>query len=138
MNMEYPPSQGQLEKNEDYIVRIKWTREQLWELVEKRIGHLYRWKYTKDNVHFVDLFKTSYDNKKRSWVYIVERSLMRPRDVIKYVNFCFSTAEGKSEISKTDFRNAEKVYSDDRLEALISQLRHFAMDLSPVWRCGLQ
>ncbi|ANP36509.1 DNA repair ATPase [Phaeobacter gallaeciensis] len=121
MNMEYPPSQGQLEKNEDYIVRIKWTREQLWELVEKRIGHLYRWKYTKDNVHFVDLFKTSYDNKKRSWVYIVERSLMRPRDVIKYVNFCFSTAEGKSEISKTDFRNAEKVYSDDRLEALISE-----------------
>ena len=121
MNMEYPPSQGQLEKNEDYIVRIKWTKEQLWELVEKRIGHLFRWKYTKENVHFVDLFKTTYDNKKRSWTYIVERSLYRPRDVIKYVNFCFQSAEGKTEISKTDFLNAEKTYSDDRLEALISE-----------------
>ena len=121
MNIEYPPSQGQLEKNEDYIVKIKWTKEQLWELVEKRIGYLYKWKYTKENVHFVDLFKTSYDNKKRAWAYMLERSLYRPRDVIKYVNFCFQSAEGKSEISKTDFSNAEKTYSDDRLEALISE-----------------
>lgn len=89
--------------------------------MEKRIGHLFRWKYTKENVHFVDLFKTTYDNKKRSWIYIVERSLYRPRDVIKYVNFCFQSAEGKTEISKTDFLNAEKTYSDDRLEALISE-----------------
>ena len=121
MNLEYQPSLGQLEKNEDYIVRIKWTREQLFELVQKRIGHLYRWKYTKENVYFQDLFKQSYDNKKRTWIYIVERSLLRPRDVIKYVNFCFQSAEGKSEISKTDFRNAEKSYSDDRLEALTSE-----------------
>ncbi len=121
MNMEYPPSQGQLEKNEDYIVRIKWSKEQLWELVEKRIGHLFRWKYTKDNVHFSDLFKTTYDNKKRSWAYIVERSLMRPRDVIKFVNFCFATAEGKSEISKADFKNAERIYANDRLEALSAE-----------------
>jgi len=118
MNIEYPPSQGQLEKNEDYIVRIKWSKEQLWELVERRIGYLFRWKYTKDGVHFVDLFKSSYDNKKRSWIYMVERTLHRPRDIIKYINFCFQAAEGKSEISISDFGTDEGNYSQDRLDAL--------------------
>ena len=60
MNLEYPPSQVQLEKNEDYIVRIKWTKDQLWDLVNKRIGHLFRWKYTKANVHFSDVFKIDF------------------------------------------------------------------------------
>ena len=121
MNLEYPPSQVQLEKNEDYIVRIKWTKDQLWDLVNKRIGHLFRWKYIKANVHFYDVFKTAYNSKSKTWPHILERTLLRPRDVIKYINACFQVSEGKTEISKTNFGNAEKNYSDDRLEALISE-----------------
>lgn len=123
MNLEFAHSQAQIEKNEDFIVRLKWTKEQLAQLVGKRINLLFRRKYTKDNVHFDDIFKSNYGTKHRTWIYMIERTLYRPRDIIKFVNFCFQVAEGKSEISKKDFKNAEKLYSEDRHEALASEWR---------------
>ncbi|WP_170761945.1 P-loop ATPase, Sll1717 family [Ruegeria lacuscaerulensis] len=121
MNLEHPPSKTQLEKNEDYIVRIRWSKDQLWQLVDTRINYLFRWKYTSENVHFFDVFKKSYSGKESSWNYIFERTLMRPRDAIKFVNACFGVATGKTEISKSDFSTAEGVYSEDRYEALIHE-----------------
>lgn len=119
MNVDFPPSSVQIEKNEDFIVRVRWTKDQLWSLVEKRINHLFKNKYTKVDVHFYDVFKDSYDNKVKAWPYICERSLLRPRDVIKFVNFALYTSEGKSEVTKTNFGTAEQLYSDDRRQALI-------------------
>lgn len=119
MNLDFPPSTIQVEKNEDFIVRVRWTKDQLWSLVEKRVNHLFKHKYTKSDVHFYDIFKDSYDNKTKTWVYISDRSLFRPRDVIKFINFALHTSESRSEVSKTNFGTAEQLYSDDRLKALV-------------------
>jgi hypothetical protein len=119
MNVDFPPSAVQVEKNEDFIVRIRWTKDQLWSLVERRINHLFKQKYTKSDVHFYDIFKETYDNKQKAWPYILERTLSRPRDAIKFVNFALHTAESRSEVSKANFGTAEQLYSDDRLKALV-------------------
>ena len=118
MIREAPPSRAQLEKYNDYIVRLRWSKEQLWKLAEKRVNHLFKWKYSSDNVHFVDIFKQKVDSRISVWNYLIERTLLRPRDVINFVNELLQASEGKSSVSKTDFLKGEHTYSDSRLEGL--------------------
>ncbi len=126
MNADFPASAFQMEKNEDFIARIKWTKDELYSLVDKRINHLFRYKYTATDVHFGDVFKDNYDNKSKTFSYMLERTLNRPRDLIKFVNFCFEVSEGKSEISKNNFSTAEGLYSIDRRDALVHEWHHFS------------
>jgi len=118
MIREAPPSRTQLEKYNDYIIRLRWSKEQLRRLAEKRINHLFKWKYSSDNVHFDDIFKQRIDGRLSVWNYLVERTLLRPRDVINFVNEVLQKSEGKSSISKSDFLKGEHTYSDLRFESL--------------------
>jgi hypothetical protein len=118
MVREAPPSRNQLEKYNDYIVRIRWSKDQLWKLSEKRINHLFKWKYSSENVHFDDIFKQRIDSRISTWNYLIERTLHRPRDVINFVNEALQKSEGKSAVSKADFLKGEHTYSDLRLESL--------------------
>ena len=111
-------SRGQLEKYNDFIIRVKWSKDQLWTLMERRINYLFRWKYSSDNVHFNDIFLSQVDGRQSTWNYIVERTLYRPRDIINFVNFALQAAEGKSSVSKTNLLKAEHEYSDLRLSSL--------------------
>lgn len=118
MIRESPPSRAQLEKYNDYIVRLRWSKEQLWRLAEKRINHLFKWKYSSENVHFDDVFRQKIDSRVSTWNYMVNRTLLRPRDVINFVNEVLQKSEGKSSVSKSDFLKGEHTYSDLRLESL--------------------
>jgi hypothetical protein len=111
-------SGSQIEKNEDFILRVKWSKDQLWELVDKRMNYLFRKKYSKENVHFSDLFPDKLDSKVGTWNYMVDRTLLRPRDVINFTNFALGLAEGKASVSKNALLNAERSYSDNRRDAL--------------------
>lgn len=118
MIFEAPPSRAQLEKYNDYIVRIRWTTDQLKTLAEKRVGHLFRRQYSSENVFFDDIFKQRVDSRKSVWNYMIERTLMRPRDIINFINEALQKAEGKSAVSKSNFLKGEHTYSDLRLESL--------------------
>ncbi|SFQ06844.1 hypothetical protein SAMN04488047_1311 [Tranquillimonas alkanivorans] len=118
MVREAPTSQAQIEKYNDHIVRLKWSKEQLWELTEKRINHLFKWKYSSENVHFDHIFKQRVDMRTSTWNYMVERTLMRPRDIINFVNATLQQSEGKSSVSKADLLKGEHRYSELRLETL--------------------
>lgn len=118
MIREAPPSRTQLEKYNDYIVRLRWSKDQLWQLAERRVNHLFKWKYSSENVHFVDIFKQKIDGRVSVWNYLHERTLLRPRDVINFVNEALQKSEGKSSVSKSDFIKGEHSYSDLRLESL--------------------
>jgi hypothetical protein len=50
--------------------------------------------------------------------YMLERTLMRPRDVIAFLNECLSQAVGKSRLSWHDIEAGEATYSYNRLLAL--------------------
>ncbi|MGJ8610696.1 MAG: P-loop ATPase, Sll1717 family [Octadecabacter sp.] len=112
-------SRGQFEKYSDLVVQVKWTKEQLWRLAERRIGYLFSRKYSSENVHFYDIFLNKVDGKIATWNYLIERTLNRPRDVINFINSALQASEGKTSVSKTDFLSGEGIYSDLRLETLV-------------------
>ena len=118
MVMDSGVSKGQLEKYDDFIIRLKWTKPQLFSLADKRINHLFKWRYSSENVHFPDIFKQSVDSRKDVFSYLVERTLNRPRDVINFISSTLQAAEGKSAVSKNDFLRGEGEYSNLRLKAL--------------------
>jgi Cdc6-like AAA superfamily ATPase len=119
MLTESVASRAQIEKYNDYVLRLRWTKEQLWSLAEKRINHLFKWKYSSNNVFFDDIFVQQVDSRQPVWAYIVDRTLMRPRDVINFINLALQTSEGKSEVSKSNLLRAEHEYSDLRLKTLL-------------------
>lgn len=107
----------QKEKYTSLFLTIRWTKEQLKDLLDKRINHLLKHKYTNSNVYFEDIFPRKID-KITSADYIIDRTLLRPRDAIIFVNECLVEAEGASEISAGTIKKAEQVYSHNRLESL--------------------
>lgn len=113
----------QREKYNDYIIDIKWNESQLKELVNRRIGKLYRWKYTSENVTFENIFESKMAQKKDTFSYLIERTLVRPRDIVAFVNECFSAAEGATSVSTKHVLAAEGKYSSDRLAALLDEWR---------------
>jgi hypothetical protein len=60
------------------------------------------------------------ENKKQisGFDYILERTLMRPRDVIDFFNKCIKHADGKTKITREMMRAAEDEYSHERIKAL--------------------
>lgn len=112
----------QAEKYEDYIHRLFWSSDQLKTIVNKRLNLLYRRKYTKDNVTFEEIFTERVD-KQKAFQFILDRTLYRPRDVITFINMCFSQAEGKISVGRSEMRQAERLYSENRRVALIDEWR---------------
>ena len=121
MVRETPASQRQLEKFEDLIIRMKWSKAQLRELANNRITELFRRQYTSASVTFDDIFKQYPDSKTPPWDYLVRRTLMRPRDVINFINSALHAAEGRAAVSKNSFLSGEASYSNLRLETLIHE-----------------
>lgn len=107
----------QREKYDDYFLRIIWRKDQLKQIVEKRINFLYRRKYTSENVHFNDIFPHKV-GQRDPFDYMIERTLYRPRDIISFVNVCLVQAQGHTTVSAKDIRAAEGEYSRVRLQAL--------------------
>jgi hypothetical protein len=108
----------QREKFEDYFIRLKWSKRELKDLVQRRIGLLFRKQYASSaSVTFEDVFPYKVGNTD-PFDYIVERTLMRPRDVITFVNECLNRAEGLNEVTAKGIRDAEGEYSRIRRQAL--------------------
>lgn len=110
----------QEEKYENMFLRVRWTQDQLERILDARINHLIKEKYTKNDVHFSDIFKDEIDNKK-PMTYIASRTLMRPRDAIVFVNTCLERAQDKPEITRSIISDAEKQYSEKRTTSLANE-----------------
>jgi hypothetical protein len=50
--------------------------------------------------------------------YIIERTLMRPRDVIAFINECLDQAQGTYEVTATMIRRAEAIFSTKRKHSI--------------------
>lgn len=72
---------SQRDKYNDYLNKITWRSDQLFELINMRINQLYKRKYTTENVTFEDVFPEKVGTIP-SFDYILARTLMRPRDAI--------------------------------------------------------
>jgi hypothetical protein len=110
----------QRDKYDDFIVDLEWGQKELRALVDKRVRYLYRRKYTKDNVLFSDIFSRQV-SQKPAFDYMIERTLLRPRDIISFTNLALGAAQGKNEVPAKDIKDAEARYSKQRYEALTQE-----------------
>ncbi len=107
----------QREKLDDYFIHLKWNKLLLRELVDTRIQKLFKKQYTQGTIHFDDVFPYNVGNA-APFDYLIERTLMRPRDIIAFVNECLKTAEGTYEVTGQTIRKAEIEFSRIRRDAL--------------------
>jgi hypothetical protein len=127
--------QFQQEKYEDGYLTLKWNVPDLRDLLQKRVTYLYTKGYTNEQVTLDDVLipdelldkKTTKGRGKKytSLDYILDRTTLTPRDVIRFFNKCIETARAQSTgaFTPTVIKNAEIEYSRDRLNALIDEWR---------------
>jgi len=112
----------QEEKYDAYLVKLVWSNEDLKKLLNSRVTEVYRRQYTSKNVTFNEVFPNTENTKNITAIdYMLERTLMRPRDAIQFANECFALAADKPRISWTTIRSAEASYSARRLKSLIEE-----------------
>ena len=108
----------QEEKDRSLIQPIEWTKEEIRCLLDKRITHLLRNKYKKMQFPLLkDVFNFKIKSEPAD-EYILNRTMLRPRDGIDFVNFCFRSANGKTEMDKNIVLEAEECYFESRKTAL--------------------
>lgn len=117
-------SHQQEEKIHSLASNVKWTRSQLTSLIDQRIGRLVRQRYTKRPVTHANILpKDMSDGSRRvpTIQWLLDRTFMRPRDVIQFVNFAIQQATDKAEISEDALVRAEGEYSRERLNAVADE-----------------
>jgi hypothetical protein len=96
---------------------ISWSKERLIEVLDARINHLVRQTYTNQVVTHRDLLPKQI-GKQPTIDYMIDRTLMRPRDIIQFFNYCICKATDNPVISVKMIHEAEGEYSRGRLRSL--------------------
>jgi hypothetical protein len=93
----------------------------LWGGLDKRIKYLFAHKYQKRyKVSCEDVFTAKVNGEEIS-DYLINRTMMRPRDLITFVNFCIENSDTKSVIDAESIYAAEKEFLHERIQALKSE-----------------
>lgn len=121
----YARSAGhQEEKYKSMYLELRWQKSDLTKLIDQRVSQMIRSQYTKRRASLKDILPEtirSPNGKHSSIDYMLDRTMMRPRDIIMFFNECIKKAEGKAIISQTNIFNAEIEYSRSRLRALADE-----------------
>jgi len=126
----YKTNLRQEEKDRSLIIPIEWKRKEIFEILDKRINYLIKHKYAgRINVRFADIFNFKVKGFDAS-TYIVERTMLRPRDAIDFVNLCLNQGDGTTTMNEEHVLEAEEKYYTSRKMALnkewVSQFRHIS------------
>ncbi len=114
----------QEEKYNSLKLTLRWTSKELEELLDKRVNRLIRGKYTGSEVKLKDILPRQINisgRKSSPTNYLIERTLLCPRDAIAFVNECLNIAEGATQISHEHIVQVEETYSRNRLRALADE-----------------
>lgn len=107
----------QEEKYQSLYLPMRWSSEQIIEVLDKRVDALVARRYQKGKVvTHRDLLPRQID-KMPMKDFITART-QRPRDVISFFNKCIEVAEGKPQLNVDTLKRAEGEYSRQRLRAL--------------------
>ena len=108
----------QEEKDLSLLLPLEWSKEEIRNLLDKRITHLLKDKYQKlISPKLEDVFNFTINGEKAD-EFILNRTMLRPRDAIDFINKCFSAANGKTVIQIHELTTAEEYYFDSRKKAL--------------------
>jgi hypothetical protein len=110
----------QEEKYRPLYLYLKWSREQLFELLNSRVNKLIKRQYTQQEVSWHDVTAAKVD-KAPIEDFLIERTMYRPRDVIVFFNTCIAQAVDRPEITVKMIRVAEAEYSAQRFQSLADE-----------------
>ena len=111
----------QEEKYEDFNIPLSWRSEQLLELVDRRVGALYKSKYTRDSVGFYDIFPQNYRQEGSCFSHLLVRTQYRPRDIIAFISQILIAVYGKAEIHANNILLIHESPLTDALFLLVSK-----------------
>ena len=110
----------QEEKYESLILRLSWSKNQLIEILDKRIHFLVKDQYTKSKVGYLDIMPQLI-GKKKTIDFLLKRTMMRPRDIILFFNQCIHEAVNRPNITVDMIHRAEGEYSRGRMRSLFDE-----------------
>ena len=112
----------QQEKYESYMLPLLWSKDTLEQMIERRINEVFKRQYTKEGVRFDNIFPSPRKGGKQVALdYVIERTLLRPRDVMQFLNECFISALNSPRVSWEALTRAEGVYSEKRIKSLYEE-----------------
>lgn len=110
----------QEEKYESLYLPLEWGKAKLIELLELRINHLVRSRFTTQPVGWRDILPREVGHQV-AIDYMMDRTMMRPRDLILFFNSCIEKAPNRPIITAQIVREAEGEYSRARLRSLADE-----------------
>lgn len=114
-------SQRQNEKDFSFTLKLNWDEKLLWDVLQKRVQYLFSHKYAKNyQVKVNEVFEQSI-NGVAVEKYLIDRTMMRPRDLITFVNLCIEHSDSQSIINTAAIIEAERDFLHDRRKALIAE-----------------
>lgn len=115
--LDFGRSGGQEEKFRSLVLEVSWNRQDLEDVLDSRVASAAK-RVGIQAQTMRDLLPHTNKSRGVPLRYILDRTLMRPRDAIAFANECLSQASGSSTISWDNIRSAERQYSAKRLLAL--------------------
>lgn len=110
----------QIEKYESLYIKLKWEKEELRDVVNRRVNQLMKNQYTNSNVSVEEILPENVDNQD-GLNYLISRTLQTPRDVVMLFNSCLDKSVGHTNISIDNIKEAEYYYSQDRLDYIVTE-----------------
>jgi hypothetical protein len=118
------------DKGKDTAILLDWNdAETFREILRKRLV-----LSTGRDESFDQLWRSYFDSHvsgEESFTYLLNRTLMRPRDLLRFARQCVNIAvnRGHTKVLEDDILTAEKTYSEDQLQDVSFELR----DVSPTY-----
>lgn len=119
----------QAEKYESMYLNLRWTNAQLVEMINRRLTHLIRQRYTSRTLSIEEIFPQKIHQSKFK-EFLCDRTFLRPRDAILLVNECLIRATDRNQITAQMVIDAESSYSEKRLISLSEEWAGTYPDLS--------
>lgn len=117
----YDKNLRQEEKDKSLIVAMQWNEREIREMLDKRIDFLIKDQYQGRAVaKFSDIFNFSVRGQTAE-SYIMERTMLRPRDAIDFVNLSLAEADGSTELCEDFLLEAEEKFYVSRKQALCKE-----------------
>lgn len=125
-------SAGQEEKFRALVHRMHWSRSDLTHMLNERV----RVSGERHDINvsgIKDILPPRNRTRGDALEYILERTLLRPRDLLSFVNECLRQSSGKSRMTWETISAAEHTYSENRLLALRDEWKVTYPDVQKVF-----
>ncbi|HEY4210658.1 MAG TPA: hypothetical protein VGM84_04220 [Steroidobacteraceae bacterium] len=117
VHLDFGASSAQEEKFRSLILPISWSRQQLTAMLDERVRVASERQGAKATTA-AEILPNANPRRGKPLDHLLDRTLLRPRDLIAYFRDCIALSEGKTQISWETIGKAESIYSGNRLLAL--------------------